>query len=123
MFLRLGYAAILAAAACTVFAETPKKPDSPREMFRDLGVDDSYFDRLADGQPLEAGERETLLRSPLSPPHFSGGRYGSLGRGWRQAGRSGSAAGEVAATIFRLRGRVTEVEPIAPAEESPNDTS
>ena len=38
------------------------KPENPREMFRILGVDDSYFGRLVDGQPIDAGENETLLR-------------------------------------------------------------
>ena len=43
-------------------AEENKKPDNPREMFRALGVDDSYFARLTDGRPLEPNEIESMLR-------------------------------------------------------------
>ncbi len=37
-------------------------PDSPRAMFRMLGVDDAYFAGLTDGTPLDATQRESLLR-------------------------------------------------------------
>ena len=43
-------------------AAATKKPNTPQEMFRVLGVEDSYFDRLADGKPLDKGEDESLLR-------------------------------------------------------------
>lgn len=100
--------------ASTSLADEPKKPETPREMFRSLGVDDSFFERLADGGPLELPETESVLRVlfrlRLFPP-------AELQR-WALAPDKLAEAivkPELSrGLIFRLRGRVTEVEPIKP---------
>ena len=98
--------------AADLWAAEEKKPASPREMFRDLGVEDRYFDQLTDGRPLEADEQETVLRVlfrlRVFPPV-------DLER-WALDAEKINATSR--GDIFRLRGRVTEVEPIKPTKEA-----
>jgi len=93
-------------------AEEEKTPATPREMFRDLGVADRYFDRLAEGRPLAADERETVLRVlfrlRVFPPV-------DLER-W--ASNLDKLDVQSRGSIVRLRGKVTEVEPIKPSKEA-----
>ena len=98
-------------------AQEEKKPDGPREMFLALGIDGSYFDQLADGQSLGPTERETLLRvlyrlrvfPPVDLQRWASDAAG-LAEALEQPDRSRGL-------IFRLRGRVTDIEPIeTPAE-------
>ena len=101
--------AVAATSAITSQAEDTKKPDSPRAMFRLLGIDDSAFDRLVDNKPIDEAENETLLRVlfrlRMFPPI-------DLERWAIEPEKLDSFAEhrDRRGTIFRLRGRVIEVE-------------
>jgi len=90
------------------------RPHNPQAMFLALGVDPSYFDRLADGTEISPTENETLLRvlyrlrrfPPVDLERWSGDVADLL-----EAKEPAPRRGE----IFRLRGRVVEVQPIAVA--------
>jgi hypothetical protein len=111
-------AAMCLAAAAELPAAESKKPSSPREMFRALGVDDAHFDRLADGQPLGARENETLWRVLFRLRAFASADI----ERWALSGDELAAAvrqpEKSRGTIFRLDGRVTDVEPIRPPSEA-----
>ena len=105
-------------AVATLRAEEEKKPDNPRAMFLALGIDGSYFDQLADGQPIGAMEKETLLRilyrlrvfPPVELNRWALDAEG-LDKALQQPDQSRGR-------IFRLRGRATQVEPIRTAAET-----
>jgi hypothetical protein len=89
-----------------------KKPDSPRAMFRTLGVDDRYFDRLADGKPLGPAEQETVWRVlfrfrtfPLVDVDHWAQDAEELTDAIRQPEKARGS-------IFHLRGQVVRVEPV-----------
>ncbi len=114
---RLICTAAFIAIACTPVAnlraaEEKTGPGSPRAMFRDLGVKDSYFNRLVDGRPLEADEQETVLRIlfrlRVFPPV-------DLDRWALDIDKLDiKSRGD----IVRLRGKVSEIEPIKPPQEA-----
>ena len=110
--------AVFLAAAHASRADQPNKPENPREMFRSLGVDDSYFGRLVDGRPIDAGENETLLRVLFRLRTFP---LEDIERWALDPRKLAEAIREPELTrgsIFRLRGRVTEVEPIKLSSEA-----
>ena len=93
-------------------------PKNARETFRELGVGDRYFNRLIDDRSLTAGENETLWRILLRLRVFS---WENL-EGWALDGAKLEEAVQVPkewrGSIFRLHGRVMEVEPITPPAEA-----
>jgi hypothetical protein len=98
-------------------AENPK-PDNPRAMFRVLGVEDRYFNQLTDGRSLDPNEIESVLRiiyrlrtfPPVDQQRWA-----------LDADKLAEAVGQPAKSrglIFRLRGRVTDVEPFEPPKDA-----
>ncbi|MCG2684254.1 MAG: hypothetical protein L6306_11655 [Planctomycetales bacterium] len=108
-------------AVCAVCVASPAGAEEfadPREQFRALGVEDAYFDRLADGGPMTRHERETLLRVlfrlRIFPPV-------DLDRWAMDADLLETAIQQpkdYRGLIFRLRGRVTDVRPFNPPPEA-----
>jgi hypothetical protein len=94
--------------------EEPNKPETPQEMFRSLGVDDSFFDRLADGGPLDAPETESLLRVLFRLRIFPAVDLQRWAIEPDKLAETISQPDLARGQIFRLRGRVTEVEPCKP---------
>jgi len=117
-FPRCVLATFLAACAVCAAAAGANEPADPREQFRALGVEDSYFDRLSDGGPITPREWETMLRIMyrlrIIPPV-------NLDR-WAMDAELLEAAiqrpEDYRGLIFHLRGRVTEVEPFRPPDEA-----
>ena len=98
-------------------AET-NPPANPREMFQALGVDDGYFDRLADGRPLTSDEDETLLRILFrlrTFPPVDVDRWALSSDALAEAIQQPKKA---RGDIFRLHGRLLNVEPIVPPSEA-----
>jgi hypothetical protein len=95
-----------------------EKPTNPRQLFRLLGIGDDYFSRLADGGPIEGGETETLLRVlfrlRVFPP-LDMDRWALDSEGLAEAIERPE---QFRGSIFRLRGRVIEVEPCKPPVEA-----
>lgn len=109
--------AVLFLIPLTSSAEKIEPPANPREMFQALGVDDGYFDRLADGRPLTSVEDETLLRilfrlRTFPPVDVERWALGSdaLAKAIRQPEKSRG-------DIFHLRGRLLDVESIEPSAQ------
>ncbi len=109
----VSFAAIAIAAAR---AEETKKPDNPRAMFQMLGVDDSYFERLTDGTPIDAAQRESLLRILFGLRRFP---LVDLERWALPYERMNSVIEhpDHRGMIFRLRGRVLAIEPLKPTAD------
>lgn len=93
------------------------KPATPQTMFRALGVEDAYFDRLVDGKPLDKNEDETLFRVLFRLRLFP---LEDLDRWAKDLDvRAAPPAGrDQRGDIFRLRGRVVDVEPMRPPKEA-----
>lgn len=95
-------------------ANEPKKPETPREMFRTLGIDDSFFDDLSDTGPLAPSETDSLLRVVFRLRVFP---TVDLERWAIEPDGLASALAKPEpwrGLVFRLRGHVTEVEPCEP---------
>ncbi len=101
-----------------VASQAEKKPDSARAMFRALGVDDGYFDRLADGKPIDPSENETLLRVLFRLRTFPAVDLERWALDADQLNAVIEQPAKLRGSIFRLRGRVTDVEPIKPPKEA-----
>jgi hypothetical protein len=93
-------------------AEESDRPQNPREMFRALDIDDSYFGRFVDGQAMDASENEAVWRiiSRLRTfPLVDVERWALDANDLDEVVRRPELKrGE----IFRLRGRVIQVEPV-----------
>lgn len=98
----------------TARADEPKKPETPREMFRSLGVDDSFFERLADGGPLDSPETESVLRVLFRLRIFPAADLQRWALGPDKLTEAIAQPDLSRGLIFRLRGRVIEVEPSKP---------
>jgi hypothetical protein len=97
-------------------AEAPPAQNA-REMFRALGVEDAYFDRLADGRPLTAEEDETMLRVLFRLRMFPLANLERWAHGEDQLSESVDVMRARRGEVFRLHGRVLEVEPIVPPKD------
>jgi hypothetical protein len=89
----------------------------PREILALMGLDESHFERLRDGEPWQEGENELLLRLLFRMPSF---RASDIHRWTREM--PGMAAFEEApderrGEFFALRGTVLSVEPQRPLPE------
>jgi len=58
----LTFALILCGGPLAASKPTPAQVSGPRDLLRHHGIDDSHFDRLVDGRPIDANENETLLK-------------------------------------------------------------
>jgi hypothetical protein len=109
-------AALLSLAVAASAAD--EKPDNPREMFRSLGVDDGYFGRLVDGKPFDASENESLLRILFhlrTFPQVDIERWALNPDALAEAIQEPELA---RGSIYRLRGRVVDVQPINSPDEA-----
>lgn len=105
-------------AVCVASSAGAKEFTDPREQFRALGVEDAYFDRLADGGPITHNERETLLRllfrlrifPPVDLDHWA--MDADLLETAIQQPK------DYRGLIFRLRGRVADVKPFTPPSDA-----
>jgi hypothetical protein len=109
--------AILCIIPTVLSAADSKKPDNARDMFRALGVEDRYFDRLIDDRSLNSDERETVLRILYRLRTFP---LVDIDRWAQNAGELAEASRQpkkYRGEIYNLRGRVIEVEPIKPPSD------
>jgi len=112
--------AAIVAIGCVICVESKaemERPTNPREMFRDLGVGDNYFDQLADGSPLDPTENNTLLRVLFRLRSFPATDMKQWALKAQKLPEAVEQPNEFRGSIFRLRGRVLEVEPMAPSAE------
>ncbi len=108
-------------AVCAVCVASPagtKEFAGPREQFRALGVEDAYFDRLADGGSMTQHERETLLRILFRLRIFPPVDLDSWAMDADLLETAIQRPKDYRGLIFRLRGRVTDVRPFNPPPEA-----
>jgi hypothetical protein len=110
--------AVSLAAACAAWAEDNRKPADSRAMFRELGVDDRYFDRLTDGKPMDATQNETLWRVLSRLRTFPAVDLERWALDLDRLVAAIQQPSDSRGTIFMLRGRVIEVEPITPPKDA-----
>lgn len=94
-----------------------KKPNNPREMFRVLGVGDTYFERLTVGVPVDADEIDPLLRILFKLRQFPAVDLERWALDADKLGKAATQSSEYRGSIFRLRGRVIAVEPFRPSAD------
>jgi len=82
----------------------------PRDLLRLYDIDDSQIDALVDGQPLDAAEREILLRIMFRLPSFSQLNLDKWAREQLDPAALQEGSKAFRGQIFRLKGRVTDVE-------------
>lgn len=95
----------------------PEQIDSPRAMFRALGLDDAYFTRLTDGELLTEEEHETLWRVMYQLRRFPLLRQERWAKAKTELAAALAKPDEFRGEFFRLRGRVLKVEPCRPSED------
>ncbi len=108
-------------AVCAVCVASPagaKEFAGPREQFRALGVEDAYFDRLADGGPMTRHERETLLRILFRLRIFPPVDLDSWAMDADLLETAIQRPKDYRGLIFRLHGRVTDIRPFTPPPEA-----
>ena len=99
--------------------KTPEEPTSPRELFRLLGVGDDYFNRFSSSRvPIEGAEKESLLRILFRLRMFPVSKVDDWAIGPEKLAEAIARPDQFRGSIFRLRGRVIEVEPLTPAAEA-----
>jgi hypothetical protein len=86
-------------------------------MFRALGVGDSFFDRFAGDEPLNADERETILRILYRLRTFPLVDADRWAKNADQLSAAIAQPKKFCGDIYPIRGHVNEVEPIAPPDE------
>lgn len=104
------------AQQANVEAETAQPFASAREMLETMGVDQSHFDLLVDGQPLDLNEQEPLLRILFALRKSPQSEIVRFARDGFRLPASGDESGALRGEIFRLSGhvtRVTEEKPLA----------
>ena len=95
-----------------------RSSDNPREQFRALGVADTYFDRLADGKPMTADERESLLRIMFRLRIFPAFDLHRLALDPELLDKAIQQPKDYRGALFRLRGRVEKVIPLEPSPDA-----
>ena len=116
---RLAFAAVIAACLASVAARpaVAQELTDPRDVLRQLGVDDDYFDRLADGVPINKQERESLLRVIHRLRKFPAEKL----KKWALAPDLLETAllqpKDYRGQAFRLRGRILDVKPLKTPKE------
>ena len=94
------------------------QPSGPRELFRMLGVGDGYFDRLSNGGPIEGDEKESLFRILFRLRMFPALDVDRWALDSKRLTEAIARPDKFRGSIFRLRGRVIDVEPLKPAAEA-----
>jgi hypothetical protein len=94
-----------------------KRPTDPREMFRFLGVGDSYFEQLTAGVPVDADELDPLLRILFKMRQFPIADLDRWAQDEGKLSKSIGQSGQLRGSIFRLRGEVIGVEPRRPSAD------
>lgn len=112
---------LMAAATSVAFLAAAraeeKKPANPREMFRALGVGDTYFERLTVGVPVDADELDPLLRILFKLRQFPAVDLERWALDADKLDKAAVQSGEYRGSVFRLRGRVIAVEPFRPSAD------
>lgn len=113
-------ALIAVVAACPAFAArqcSAQEPADSREVFRALGVEDEYFDRLADGLPIGREERDSLFRVMHRLRKFPTEKQ----KRWAMDSKLLETAlvrpKDYRGQIFSLRGRILDVKPLTVPKE------
>jgi hypothetical protein len=119
---RLSVVCLLAAAAMSLGAlgaacADDKRPSDPREMFRFLGVGDSYFEQLTGGVPVDADELDPLLRILFKLRQFPAADLERWAQDEGKLSESIGQSGKLRGSVFRLRGQVIGVEPRRPSAD------
>ena len=83
-----------------------------------LGVGDGYFNRLSNGGPIEGDEKESLLRILFRLRMFPALDVDRWALDPERLAEAIERPDEFRGSIFRLRGRVIEVEPCKPPAEA-----
>jgi hypothetical protein len=95
----------------------PEKIAGPQDLLKYYGIDQSHFDRLADGSPWQEGENELLLRLLYRLRDF---RLREIETWAKPLTRASELADEPATRrgeFYRLQGRVKQVELCQPLAE------
>jgi hypothetical protein len=111
--------AVAAACFCLVSASRgdAQAPGNSREMFRALGVGDTYFERLTGGVAIDADEIDPLLRILYKLRQFPAFDMERWSAGADKLGETVSQPGKSRGGFYRLRGRVLAVEPQRPSRD------
>lgn len=89
----------------------PREYQDALELLADLRVDQSYFDRVLDGQPLLPDETEGLLRLLFASRRFSELDYHRWTKPWDEAAVQADPAA-ARGRLWLVEGRLTAVEPL-----------
>lgn len=104
-------------ASVTARPAVAQELTDPRDVLRQLGVDDDYFDRLADGAPINRQERESLLRVIHRLRKFPAEKL----KKWAMAPDLLETAllqpRDYRGQVFRLRGRILDIKPLKTPKE------
>lgn len=98
--------------------KTGERPTSPRALFQSLGVGGDTFDRLKENAPLSPDETDVVLRVLYRLRLFPAV---DMDRWALDASQIPEALAQPSASrgmIFRLRGRIVEVEPCEPSADA-----
>jgi len=90
---------------------------TPRQLLRLYGIDDSFFDRLIDGRPVDSDENETLLKVMFRMREFPKADLARWARPRLDVPELLKQPEAARGEVFRLYGRVTEIEVLHPLPE------
>jgi len=82
----------------------------PRDLLSLLGIDESFFDHLLDGGPIEGGEKETLRKVIFRLPDFSLLDLSRWARAIPDPDKLAAESESLRGEVFRLAGRLVSVE-------------
>lgn len=110
------------AAACLAFVVCPaaaQEVTDSRDVLRQLGVDDEYFDRLADGVAISQQERDSLLRVIHRLRKFPTEKLKKWALDSDQLETALLQPKSYRGQAFRLRGRILDIKPLkVPREDA-----
>lgn len=98
-------------------ADEPQPFASAREMLETIGVDQSHFDLLVDGQPLDLNEQEPLLRILFALRKSPSAEIERFARDDFRLPAAGDESDTRRGEVFRLSGQVTRVAQEKPLAE------
>lgn len=100
----------------TASPQSARGPD-PHQLLELMGLDQSHFDRLTDGQPWIEGENELLLRLLFRMPSFRALDIYRWAKPLPPMNELFQDPGAYRGRFFALRGRVLSIEPQRPLPE------
>ena len=92
--------------------QAAERPATPRELFRMLGVGDDYFNRLTGGGLIHGDQEESPAADSLPAADVPARDVDRWAMQSRQLVEAIERPERFRGSIFRLRGRVLEVEPL-----------